>query len=500
MSLGGHHLNRLRIGALSVVALAAIGASAGSASAARWTLRQLPPAQLEGSTSEPGLSGISCPSESLCVAVGGFDTLAFSQGPTGGAAKWHVVNPDYPVGPGKTCVEGEAHCPTPGGRLQAVSCASPSFCVAASYEGFVYVSTDPTGGADAWTPTVLNEGTGNTHLTAVSCPAPSFCAAVSGGYRASGKVLTSTDPISGRWEVTQLGSPLDLRGISLRHPDVLRRRRSRRANLRLDQPDGRQLGLACDRNPWWSRGPRRSRLRIDGALCHRQPDRQHSHLDQPGRRRGLERGQCRRLGADHRRLLPDHGPMRRGRQQRRRADLDQPDGRRRILALREPGSVHAHRRHRTTAVERAFRSLLRLDLALRPGRHQRPHLHFHPSLLGSQRTHRAIAAGPASDPARSSSSPSTSGRTPSPVTAESAPAFASTRRPGPGGSSASETAVVTGPVTHRCVTGRRAGGTCCACAPLARPACAVRRRSSISACWRHGSVSVAMPCDGCEER
>jgi hypothetical protein len=203
-------VSRVRIGALCILALAAIGAYTGSASAAKWTLQQLPPAS--------PLSGVSCPSESLCVAVGGLDTLAFSQDPTGGAAKWHVVNPDYPVGPGKTCVEGEAHCPTPGGRLQAISCASPSFCVAASYEGFVYVSSDPTGGADAWTPAVVNDGTGNTHLTAVSCPTSSFCAAVSGGYRVSGKMLTSTDPASGRWEVTQLGSPLDLRGVSCGTP------------------------------------------------------------------------------------------------------------------------------------------------------------------------------------------------------------------------------------------------------------------------------------------
>jgi hypothetical protein len=133
-----------------------------------------------------------------------------------------VVNPPFPVGPGKTCVEGEPHCSEPGGRLDAVSCASQSFCVVISYEGFIYASTDPTGGAAAWSPTVINEGHGSpaTHLTSVSCPSPSFCAAVSGGYHASGKVLTSTDPASGRWQASELGSPLDLRGISCGTPSL----------------------------------------------------------------------------------------------------------------------------------------------------------------------------------------------------------------------------------------------------------------------------------------
>jgi hypothetical protein len=204
----------------AIVLLVAIVASAGSAAASNWTLGQLPPRS--GDQWGPPLSGVSCPTESLCVAVGGLNTLAFSQAPTGGAAKWHAVSPPYPVGPGKTCVEGEPHCPEPGGRLQAVSCASPSLCVAVSYEGFVYVSTDPTAGADAWSPTVINEGDGATHLTAVSCPSPSFCATVSGGSNNSngGMILTSTDPTSGRWQASRLGNSLDLRGISCGTPSL----------------------------------------------------------------------------------------------------------------------------------------------------------------------------------------------------------------------------------------------------------------------------------------
>ena len=203
--------------------LSVLAAPAGAAS--KWALRQLPPRQLQGGGSdEAGLSGVSCPTESLCVAVGGLDTLAFSQAPTAGAVQWHVVSPSYPVGPGKTCVEGEPYCPTPGGRLRDVSCASQSLCVAVSYEGFVYASTEPTGGADAWLPTVINEGGGHgaTHLTGVSCPSPSLCVAVSGGSNNSngGRVLTSTSPTTGRWQVSELGSSLDLRGVSCGTPSL----------------------------------------------------------------------------------------------------------------------------------------------------------------------------------------------------------------------------------------------------------------------------------------
>lgn len=201
-------MNRAIVTCCCAIALiATLVASVGSAAASSWTERQLP-STLPGVSWGPPLYGVACPSESLCVAVGGWNTLAFSQTPTGDVSKWRVIHPAYPDSKG---------------ALKAVSCASQSFCVVVSYEGVVYVSTDPTGGVDAWTPTVVNEGGGHgaTHLTAVSCPSPSFCAAVSGGYGASGKVLTSTDPSGGQWQAAQLvGGPLDLRGISCGTPSL----------------------------------------------------------------------------------------------------------------------------------------------------------------------------------------------------------------------------------------------------------------------------------------
>jgi hypothetical protein len=216
----------VRVAAACAVVLLAILAAAGSATASTWTMRQLAP--IRNSENEPvqiGLSGISCPSESLCVAVGGRQgTIAFSQNPTGGSASWHEVKLEYPVGPGKTCVEGEPDCEPPSGALQSVSCASESFCALTTYDGWIFASTDPTGGTNTWLPVNVNGKSqkGATHLISISCPSPSFCAAVSGGSNNAngGRVLTSTNPIAGQWQTTELGSQLDLRSISCGTPSL----------------------------------------------------------------------------------------------------------------------------------------------------------------------------------------------------------------------------------------------------------------------------------------
>ena len=84
---------------------------ASSVGASKWTVRALPERVL--------LGGVSCPSESLCVAVGAMDTVAFSQAPTAGADRWHVVEPMYEE-PRQSCLErGEpaSFCIQPRGIL-----------------------------------------------------------------------------------------------------------------------------------------------------------------------------------------------------------------------------------------------------------------------------------------------------------------------------------------------------------------------------------------------
>jgi hypothetical protein len=212
---------RLLLG-LTVALLVALAAPAG-AGALNWTLRQLPPQPIDGGTSSerPFLYGVSCPSESLCLAVGAFDTIAFSRTPTQAADRWHVVNPTYDE-PNRACLErGESvdFCSSPRGGIVAVSCASVNLCVAAGYEGNVFTSTDPTGGVGAWSVTNVNAPHSARHLTAISCPSPSLCVAVSGAPGgAPGTVVSSTDPAAGLWTAAQLPGSPDLRGVSCPTP------------------------------------------------------------------------------------------------------------------------------------------------------------------------------------------------------------------------------------------------------------------------------------------
>jgi hypothetical protein len=176
-------------------------ALAGPASASTWTGRQL-----TGEAAKVSMFGVSCPSTSLCVAVGGNNTLASSTNPSGGLASWDVA------------YVGEGAMPTSpnryfaGRQIRGVSCPSANLCVAVTYEGLIYASTNPTGGKEAWSTVDLDGEGPNTHMYGIACPTPSFCAASAG----KGKIVTSTNPTGGAsdWSVTQLDHPVELRGIS----------------------------------------------------------------------------------------------------------------------------------------------------------------------------------------------------------------------------------------------------------------------------------------------
>jgi hypothetical protein len=106
-----------------------------------------------------------------------------------------------------------ASCSFPRGSLDGVSCATESFCVAVGYEGSIYVSADPTAGS--WSIGSPYKGPGAPHLTGVSCPSASLCVAVSGGNgSAGGRVFTTTSPTAGQWQSDQLGGSPDLRAVS----------------------------------------------------------------------------------------------------------------------------------------------------------------------------------------------------------------------------------------------------------------------------------------------
>lgn len=91
-----------------------------------------------------------------------------------------------------------------------------------SFDGYVFWSTDPGGPAGAWHAVDVDGQERDTHLMSVSCPSVFLCVAVSGERYTAGKVLTSTDPSGGAdaWSVVQLEESLDLRGVSCGTPRI----------------------------------------------------------------------------------------------------------------------------------------------------------------------------------------------------------------------------------------------------------------------------------------
>jgi hypothetical protein len=156
--------------------------------AGAWTVAP----NIDGNAGFGGPSGVSCPSASLCVAVDRAGNVLTSTNPTGGAGAWVVTN-----------VESGAL-----GGLAGVSCASASLCAAVDYAGNVVTSTNPTGGPGAWHITHVG-----VDLRSVSCTLPSQCVAVDSG---NGDVATSTNPTGGvaAWQTSNIDDRPDLVGVS----------------------------------------------------------------------------------------------------------------------------------------------------------------------------------------------------------------------------------------------------------------------------------------------
>jgi hypothetical protein len=81
-------------------------------------------------------TSVTCPSASLCLAVGSGDTLVWSTDPTSGV--WSSTTIDK------------------GRDLTSISCPSTSLCVAVDGTGHVVTSTNPTGGPSSWTPALID--------------------------------------------------------------------------------------------------------------------------------------------------------------------------------------------------------------------------------------------------------------------------------------------------------------------------------------------------------
>jgi len=187
-------------GRLAWIAMLASGLALGAAPSALadWQVEKIPDGPVDSV-----LFGVSCPSKSLCVAVGSNSVVASSTNPAGGSAAWQVVHPE-----GQFESPGGGSVRYTGNQIRGVSCPSTALCVAAGPQGHMLVSTDPIGGA--WR--VLELGLAAAHLEGISCPTESLCVAV--GY--NGTVVTSTHPDgdASAWTVSKLSTSPDLRGVS----------------------------------------------------------------------------------------------------------------------------------------------------------------------------------------------------------------------------------------------------------------------------------------------
>lgn len=112
----------------------------------------------------PRITGLSCPSVKLCVAVdsGGWTAVSTHPGSSGG---WSIREIDPTLGE----TSG-----TP--RLTAVACPSVRLCVAVDDFGGILSSTHPAGGARRWSRAgAPDQGGGGAAFTDVSCASRSLC-------------------------------------------------------------------------------------------------------------------------------------------------------------------------------------------------------------------------------------------------------------------------------------------------------------------------------------
>jgi hypothetical protein len=144
-----------------------------------------------GGLSTP-LQQVSCaPATATCVAAGSTGQLFTSTDPAGGAQAWTAATivPPPAIGP------------------SAVSCPSTSLCVASQVQ--IYTSTNPTGGASAWTSTALG-GTAS-YVNDLNCPSTNLCVAT----RLDGSVAVSTNPSggTGAWSASAIDSNRSLNAV-----------------------------------------------------------------------------------------------------------------------------------------------------------------------------------------------------------------------------------------------------------------------------------------------
>jgi hypothetical protein len=136
-----------------------------------------------------GLAAISCPTTKLCIAVDNSANgqVAYSTDPTGGASAWQVATVGSNV------------------SLSSVACASTTLCVIGGSER--YYSVNPTGGASAWKPAGTLSGSVAV-IASLTCNSTKLCIGVGYGDAGTGLSSGSSTPSSGAsaWTASQIGT------------------------------------------------------------------------------------------------------------------------------------------------------------------------------------------------------------------------------------------------------------------------------------------------------
>ncbi len=164
IELVARYVSRFRLGHRGATILAVVTATFALSSAGALAAGPLAFSAPVPIDTKP-LTGVSCPSIALCVAVDSAGNVLVSSDPIGGQGTWESrsVNPPNPTDE------------TPGG-FNAISCPSTSFCVAVGAFGQAATSTDPAV-LSSWEliPMGIDEPA---NLTGVSCSSPTRCVAV----------------------------------------------------------------------------------------------------------------------------------------------------------------------------------------------------------------------------------------------------------------------------------------------------------------------------------
>ena len=143
---------------------------------------------------------MSCPSTSLCLAVGNEGNVAISSNPTAGGTAWHTVKIDTHGSCPAGCASfGSGPSEPP---LDTIACPSTSLCLAGDWDGNVLASTDPAATGQPWSSAYIDDHVVGAHhggamlqtaIDSIACPSTSLCVASDeDGYE-----LVSQEPAAG---------------------------------------------------------------------------------------------------------------------------------------------------------------------------------------------------------------------------------------------------------------------------------------------------------------